>query len=157
MQISTVRAAGGKVSLRVDGETVFVAGEIDQLSPRDFMAGFFEIVHNMALGEGLLEVKVDVTDSSLPQFLGHQGVLELDPPAEPHSAGEEVQDQLPVRPDSLVAADHPAAASRPGSRRHHADRGQPRLPGPAEVGAVATRPRGARLCNLRAPGHQDLA
>ena len=74
MQISTVRAAGGKVSLRVDGDTVFVAGEIDQLSPRDFMAGFLEIVHNMALGEGLLEVKVDVTALA---FLNSSGIKEF--------------------------------------------------------------------------------
>jgi hypothetical protein len=74
MQISTVRAAGGKVSLRVDGDTVFVAGEIDQLSPRDFMAGFLEIVHNMALGEGLPEVKVDVTALG---FLNSSGIKEF--------------------------------------------------------------------------------
>jgi hypothetical protein len=74
MQISTVRAAGGKVSLRADGETVFVAGEIDQLSPRDFMAGFLEIVHNMALGEELREVKVDVTALS---FLNSSGIKEF--------------------------------------------------------------------------------
>lgn len=74
MQISTVRAAGGKVSLRVDGDTVFVAGEIDQLSPRDFMAGFLEIVHNMALGEGLGEVKVDVTALA---FLNSSGIKEF--------------------------------------------------------------------------------
>jgi hypothetical protein len=74
MQISTVRAAGGKVSLRVDGETVFVSGEIDQLSPRDFMAGFLEIVHNMALGEQLAEVKVDVTALS---FLNSSGIKEF--------------------------------------------------------------------------------
>jgi hypothetical protein len=74
MQISTVRAAGGKVSLRVDGDTVFVAGEIDQLSPRDFMAGFLEIVHNMALGEGLGEVKVDVTALG---FLNSSGIKEF--------------------------------------------------------------------------------
>jgi len=74
MQISTVRAAGGKVSLRADGQTVFVAGEIDQLSPRDFMAGFLEIVHNMALGEGLGEVKVDVTGLG---FLNSSGIKEF--------------------------------------------------------------------------------
>jgi hypothetical protein len=74
MQISTVQAAGGKVTLRVDGDTVFVAGEIDQLSPRDFMAGFLEIVHNMALGEGLLEVKVDVTALV---FLNSSGIKEF--------------------------------------------------------------------------------
>jgi hypothetical protein len=74
MQISSVQAAGGKVSLRVDGDTVFIAGEIDQMSPRDFMAGFLEIVHNMALGEGIMEVKVDVTEL---MFLNSSGIKEL--------------------------------------------------------------------------------
>jgi hypothetical protein len=74
MQISTVQAAGGKVRLRVEGDTVFVAGEIDQLSPRDFMAGFLEIVHNMALGEGLTVVKVDVTELA---FLNSSGIKEF--------------------------------------------------------------------------------
>jgi hypothetical protein len=74
MQISTVQAAGGKVSLRVDGDTVFIVGEIDQLSPRDFMAGFLEIVHNMALGENLPEVRVDVTKL---EFLNSSGIKEF--------------------------------------------------------------------------------
>ena len=74
MQISTVQAAGGKISLRVDGDTVFIAGEIDQLSPRDFMAGFLDIVHNMALGEALAEVKVNVTDLG---FLNSSGIKEF--------------------------------------------------------------------------------
>jgi hypothetical protein len=74
MHISTVRAAGGKVILSAAGETVFLAGEIDQLSPRDFMAGFIEIVHNMVLGEGLLEVKVDVTQLA---FVNSSGIKEL--------------------------------------------------------------------------------
>ena len=74
MQISTVQAAGGRTSLRVDGDTVFIAGEIDQLSPRDFMSGFFEIVHSMALGEGLAEVRVDVTELA---FLNSSGIKEL--------------------------------------------------------------------------------
>ena len=74
MQISTVQAAGGKISLRVDGDTVFIAGEIDQLSPRDFMAGFLEIVHNMVLGEALGEVKVNVTELA---FLNSSGIKEF--------------------------------------------------------------------------------
>ena len=74
MYISTVQAAGGKVSLRAEADTVFVVGEIDQLSPRDFMAGFVEIVHNMALGEGLAEVKVDVTELA---FLNSSGIKEF--------------------------------------------------------------------------------
>jgi hypothetical protein len=69
-----VHAAGGKVTLRVEGETVFVVGEIDQLSPRDFLAGFIEIVHNMVLGEGLLEVRVDVTSLA---FLNSSGIKEF--------------------------------------------------------------------------------
>jgi hypothetical protein len=74
MQISPVQLAGGRVSLRVDGDTVSIAGEIDQLSPRDFMAGFFEIVHHMALGERLAEVKVDVTKLA---FLNSSGIKEF--------------------------------------------------------------------------------
>ena len=74
MQISMVQAAGGKINLRVDGDTVFITGEIDQLSPRDFMAGFFEIVHSMALGEGLGEVRVDVTELA---FLNSSGIKEF--------------------------------------------------------------------------------
>ncbi len=74
MQISTVQAAGGKVRLRVEGDTIYVAGEIDQLSPRDFMAGFLEIVHNMALGENLALVRVDVTELS---FLNSSGIKEF--------------------------------------------------------------------------------
>jgi hypothetical protein len=74
MQISTVQAAGGKVRLRVEGDTMYVAGEIDQLSPRDFMAGFLEIVHNMALGENLPLVRVDVTELA---FLNSSGIKEF--------------------------------------------------------------------------------
>ena len=74
MQISTVQAACGRVSLRVEGETVFVTGEIDQQSPRDFLAGFFEIVHNMALGEGLAVVRVNVTEL---MFLNSSGIKEF--------------------------------------------------------------------------------
>jgi hypothetical protein len=74
MQISTVQAAGGTISLCVDGDTVFIAGEIDQLSPRDFLGGFFEIVHLMALGEALGEVKVNVTKLL---FLNSSGIKEF--------------------------------------------------------------------------------
>lgn len=74
MQISTVQAAGGKINLRVEADTVFIAGEIDQLSPRDFLGGFFEIVHNMAIGESLGEVKVDLTRLA---FLNSSGIKEF--------------------------------------------------------------------------------
>ena len=74
MQISTVQSEGGRVSLRAEGEIVFVTGEIDQQSPRDFLAGFLEIVHNMALGEKLTEIKVNVTELS---FLNSSGIKEF--------------------------------------------------------------------------------
>src|ERR1035437_735211 len=74
MQISTVQAAGGKISLRVEADTVFIAGEIDQFSPREFLAGFFEIVHNMGLSESRAEVKVDVTTL---MFLNSSGIKEF--------------------------------------------------------------------------------
>ena len=74
MQISTVQAAGGRVRLRAEGDTVYVSGEIDQLSPRDFMAGFIEIVHNMVLGEIIAEVKIDVTELV---FLNSSGIKEF--------------------------------------------------------------------------------
>ena len=74
MQISTVQSEGGRVNLRVEGDIVFASGEIDQQSPRDFLAGFLEIVHNMALGEKLPEVKVNVTELS---FLNSSGIKEF--------------------------------------------------------------------------------
>jgi len=59
----------------VDGETVFLSGEIDRASPRDLVASFIEIVHNMALSERLAAVRVDVTEllllhsSAIKEFL----------------------------------------------------------------------------------------
>jgi hypothetical protein len=74
MQISEVRAASGKVTLKAEGTRATVSGEIDQMSPRDFIAGFFELVHNMALGENLSEVQVDVTSLL---FLNSSGIKEF--------------------------------------------------------------------------------
>jgi hypothetical protein len=44
------------------------------MSPRDFLGGFLEIVHNMVLGEGFPEVKVDVTGLA---FLNSSGIKEF--------------------------------------------------------------------------------
>ncbi len=74
MYISAVQAAGSRVSLRAEADTVFVAGEIGESSSRDLVAGFVEIVHHMALGEKLGEVKVDVTEL---EFLNSSGVKEF--------------------------------------------------------------------------------
>jgi hypothetical protein len=74
MQISEVRAASGKVTFKAEGNEVTVAGEIDQMSPRDFIAGFFELIHNMALGENLADVRVDVTRLL---FLNSSGIKEF--------------------------------------------------------------------------------
>ena len=74
MQISEVRAASGKVTFKAEGNRATVSGEIDQMSPRDFIAGFFELIHNMALGENLTEVQVDVTSLL---FLNSSGIKEF--------------------------------------------------------------------------------
>jgi hypothetical protein len=74
MQISEVRAASGKVTFKAEGNFVTVAGEIDQMSPRDFIAGFFELIHNMAMGENLAEVRVDLTRLL---FLNSSGIKEF--------------------------------------------------------------------------------
>jgi hypothetical protein len=74
MQLSTVQAAGGSVNLHAEGETVFVTGGIDQQSPRNFLAGFLEIVHTMALGEKLTEVMANVTELV---FLNSSGIHEF--------------------------------------------------------------------------------
>jgi hypothetical protein len=74
MYISAVQVAGGRVSLRAEADTIFVRGEIGESSSRDFVAGFVEIVHHMALGERLGEVKVDVTEL---EFLNSSGVKEF--------------------------------------------------------------------------------
>jgi hypothetical protein len=74
MQISEVQAASGEVSFRAEGNRIFVKGEIAATSSRDFIAAFFELVHNMVLGENLTEVHIDVTDLL---FLNSSGIKEF--------------------------------------------------------------------------------
>lgn len=74
MQISEVQAASGEVIFRAEGNWIFVKGEIDPTSPRDFIAAFFELVHNMAVGENLSELHIDVTRLS---FLNSSGIKEF--------------------------------------------------------------------------------
>lgn len=74
MQISEVQAASGEVSFRAEGNRIFVKGEIDATSSRDFIAAFFELVHNMVLGENLTEVHIDVTELL---FLNSSGIKEF--------------------------------------------------------------------------------
>ena len=74
MNISEVHAESGKVTFRADGDLVTIVGEIDQMSPRDFLAAFFELVHNMAMSEALAEVRVDLTGL---RFLNSSGIKEF--------------------------------------------------------------------------------
>jgi len=74
MNISTVSPDGGRVSLQAEGNLVTIKGEIDQPSPKEYLAPFFEQVHTSADAEGLHEVKVDIRGL---MFLNSAAVKEL--------------------------------------------------------------------------------
>ena len=74
MKISEVHAESGNVTCHADGDRVVICGEIDQMSPRDFLAAFFEMIHNMALSEALLEIHIDLTKLL---FLNSSGIKEF--------------------------------------------------------------------------------
>jgi hypothetical protein len=74
MQISEVKAVSGEVSFRAEGNRVFVKGEMDSTSSRDFIAAFFELVHHMTVGESHVELHIDVTALS---FLNSSGIKEF--------------------------------------------------------------------------------
>jgi len=65
---------GGRVSLHMDGNLVVICGEIDQVSPKLFLAPFFEEIHLAAERENLHEVKVDIREL---HFLNSAAVKEL--------------------------------------------------------------------------------
>jgi hypothetical protein len=64
MKVNSASPDGGRVSLQVDGNVVTLRGEIDQASPKLFLAPFFEEIHTAATQEGLREVKVDIRSST---------------------------------------------------------------------------------------------
>ena len=74
MEISVVSPDGGRVSLQASGNLVTICGEIDQPSPKEFLAPFFEQVHGLADSEGLREVTVDIRGLA---FLNSAAVKEL--------------------------------------------------------------------------------
>jgi hypothetical protein len=74
MNISCVFPDGGRVSLAAEGNVVTIRGEIDQSSPKEFLAPFFDQIHSAVDTEGLREVKVDIRGLT---FLNSAAVKEL--------------------------------------------------------------------------------
>jgi hypothetical protein len=74
MNVNSASPDGGRVSLQVDGNVVTIGGEIDQVSPKLFLAPFFEEIHVAAAQESLHEVKVDIRNL---HFLNSAAVKEL--------------------------------------------------------------------------------
>jgi len=74
MKVNSSSPDGGRVSLQVDGNVVTISGEIDQVSPKVFLAPFFAEIHAAAEDEGVHEVKVDIC---FLHFLNSSAVKEL--------------------------------------------------------------------------------
>ena len=74
MKVNSTSPDGGRVSLQADGNLVTIRGEIDQVSPKLFLAPFFEEIHAAAEQESLHEVKVDICNL---HFLNSAAVKEL--------------------------------------------------------------------------------
>ena len=74
MKVISAFPDGGRVSLQVDGNVVTIHGEIDQVSPKLFLAPFFEEIHLAAEQENLHEVKVDIREL---HFLNSAAVKEF--------------------------------------------------------------------------------
>lgn len=74
MKVNPPAPEGNRVSLQAEGNVVTLRGEIDQASPRVFLAPFFEEIHKAAEDEGLRKVRVDVQGL---RFLNSSAVKEL--------------------------------------------------------------------------------
>jgi hypothetical protein len=74
MKVSSLSPDGGRVSLQADGNLVTLRGDIDQTSPKTFLAPFFDEIHASAEQEGLHEVRVDIRHL---HFLNSAAVKEL--------------------------------------------------------------------------------
>jgi hypothetical protein len=74
MKVACIFPDGGRVSLQAEGNLATLRGEIDQPSPKTFLAPFFEAIHVAAQDEGLREVKVDIVGL---QFLSSSAVKEI--------------------------------------------------------------------------------
>jgi hypothetical protein len=74
MKIERISPDGGRASLQAEGNLVTLGGDIDQASPKTFLAPFLEKVHAAAQDEGLREVKVDIVGL---HFLNSSAVKEI--------------------------------------------------------------------------------
>jgi hypothetical protein len=74
MKVDCISPDGGRALLQAAGNLVTLRGDIDQPSPKTFLAPFFEQVHAAAQGEGLHEVKVDIRGL---HFLNSSAVKEI--------------------------------------------------------------------------------
>jgi len=74
MKVDSISPDGGRVSLQAEGNLVTLRGDIDQSSPKTFLAPFFEAVHTAAQEEDLHEVKVDILGL---RFLNSSAVKEI--------------------------------------------------------------------------------
>jgi hypothetical protein len=74
MKIERISPDGGRASLQAEGSLVTLSGDIDQASPKTFLAPFLEKVHAAAQDEGLREVQVDIVGL---RFLNSSAVKEI--------------------------------------------------------------------------------
>jgi hypothetical protein len=74
MKIERISPDGGRASLQAEGSLVTLSGDIDQASPKIFLAPFLETVHTAAQDEGLREVQVDIVGL---HFLNSSAVKEI--------------------------------------------------------------------------------
>jgi hypothetical protein len=74
MKIDCISPDGGRVALQAEGNLVSLRGDIDQSSPKTFLAPFFDKIHAAADAEDLHEVKVDILGL---RFLNSAAVKEI--------------------------------------------------------------------------------
>ncbi len=74
MKADSVSPDGGRAALQAEGNLVTLRGDIDQPSPKVFLAPFFDKIHADAEAEQLREVKVDVLGV---RFLNSAAVKEI--------------------------------------------------------------------------------
>lgn len=74
MKVDCISLDSGRASLQAEGGLVILRGDIDQPSPKTYLAPFFDKVHAAAQAEDLHEVKVDILGL---RFLNSAAVKEI--------------------------------------------------------------------------------
>ncbi len=74
MKVDCISPDGGRVVLRAEGNLVTLHGDIDQPSPKTFLAPFFDEIHSAAQAEELHDVKVDILGL---RFLNSAAIKEI--------------------------------------------------------------------------------